>query len=141
MDPQATAATMAPTVTLDQCYLTMTISDKDGNQKLDSMEYVLFCNQLSRTALATTAVGKLEYDSLPSSLKDTYKNLSNGDSEGIDIQGSRPNSNSSNTQQSFLRQICFEVGQAIQEAMRPSSPSLPTSLPISEGPIIIDSSN
>jgi hypothetical protein len=123
-------ATMEPTVSLNLCYLAMTINDKDGNEKLDSKEYVSFCNQLSRAAFTN-----LDFDTLPTSLKDTFSDLSNGDSEGINVQGARPNSNSNDANESFLQRICVEVDQAIEQALNSSPPSSPTSLPISDKPV------
>lgn len=120
----AGGATSAPTIALNLCFVAITINDRDGNGFLDETEYVLFCNQISSGKFSD-----IKFDSLEAPLKVKFIDLSNGSSDGINVQGTRPNSSPDSAQSSFLERVCLEVDRAVDQALNPVptlAPSVPT---------------
>jgi hypothetical protein len=120
----AVETTPGPTIALNLCFVAMTINDRDGNEFLDQTEYVLFCNQISSGKFSG-----IQFDSLAAPLKDKFVDLSNGSSDGINVQGTRPNSSPDSAQSNFLERVCLEVDRAVDQALNPVptlAPSAPT---------------
>ena len=99
------------------CNDNMVNSDIDRNRYLDQDEYVEFCNKLSSGQLGAASFGDLS-----AGLQSRFFDLESGGLDGIPIEGARPGSGSTPSQNAFLELICVDVGRSVNIALHPVAP-------------------
>lgn len=102
------------------CYDNMVNSDTDRNRYLDQDEYVEFCNKISLGQLGASSFGGLS-----AGLQSRFFDLESGGLDGIPIEGARPGSGSTASQNTFLELICVDVGRSVNIALNPVAPTNP----------------
>lgn len=112
------------TVDERDCLIDLTFADSDRDSKLTEEEYVRFVNKVSDDNYKG-----LNFGELPGNLKDTFYSLA---SYGvIDIIGSRPEHNPSDSQESFLIDVCCQTDLALKNPTQPTTGPPPSSPPVS----------
>jgi len=113
--PIPTTTTPLPTTSLSTCTISLTISDRNQNDYLDQSEYVTFVNRLSSSTWQNS-----NFMELPLVLQNNYYFLADGNSNGINLQGSKPGSSPTANQTANLENICYQTDVSIDSALNPT---------------------
>lgn len=101
------------TIDKQQCYIDMSIADRNRDSFLVESEYVRLVNRISDNEYDGSA-----FDDLPASIRGNFFNLADGGS--IDVYGSKPGQSASQDQEEFLLRVCCETDFAIQNPDAPT---------------------
>jgi hypothetical protein len=114
--PTDSTANCEGTIGKQQCYISMSIADRDRDSLLLESEYVRFVNRLSNSEYEGAV-----FDDLPENIRANFFNLASDGS--INVNGSKPGQSLDQSQEDFLARVCCETDLAIQ------TPSAPTTSP------------
>ncbi|KAL3934984.1 MAG: hypothetical protein SGBAC_009413, partial [Bacillariaceae sp.] len=122
------------TVSEQQCFIALSISDRNRDDLLQEDDYIRFVNRLSNNEY----VDAEQLGELPSNIQSNFRNLE--DNGAISIEGSKPGQSASEDQELFLSRVCCETDLAVQDPGAPGPPSggpFPTPAPV--GPQCVSS--
>lgn len=103
-------------ISSQSCYINLSIADSNADLLLDETEYVKLVNRLSDFIYAG-----VEFEDLSERLKENFSKFAPTGS--IDIDGSKPGQNPSDSQESFLLDVCCDTDKAWQNQSPNTSPS------------------
>ncbi|KAI2497227.1 hypothetical protein MHU86_17274 [Fragilaria crotonensis] len=97
-------------ISLEYCFVAMTINDSEGDGYLDSTEYLRFAKLLALEDLDCAT----KFEDLPQQLQDSFDARSSN--ELVSIVGAKPTDVASNEQVQFLTNWCIETISLVGEA-------------------------
>eukprot|EP00980_Cylindrotheca_fusiformis_P004829 scaffold1034_cov127-Cylindrotheca_fusiformis.AAC.10 len=127
-DPPAQQPAGPPTASCDdsisrqQCYIDMSIADRNRDSFIIESEYVRLVNRLSDNEYEGAA-----FDELPAAIRGNFFNLASDG--GIDVDGSKPGQSPDENQAVFLLRVCCETDLSIRNPNAPTVSPPPGSEP------------
>ena len=103
-------------ISSQSCYINLSIADSNADSLLDETEYVKLVNRLSDFTYAG-----VKFEDLSERLKENFSKFAPTGS--IDIDGSKPGQQPSDSQESFLLDVCCDTDKAWQNQSPTTSPS------------------